>query len=564
MERTKGRLVWALTVLVFFFIMAAARMAYIQVIQGDHYSRIALAAETTEISLEDHKRGQILDRNLKPLTGSFSANRIVVFPRFLENAGEAVAMLSGVTGVEESTILDLISSKNPVVLPFSVTSVQTDKIEKAGLKGVIVAPYSYRYGPGALAAHVVGSLGRVKDLEEMNNLTRSGDKKYRLSDWTGRLGLEYFYEQELKGAYPSRLAGICVDARGNLLPGLPALVNTRMGDFTRSDVVTTIDAGIQEAVEGLMDRHIKKGAVVVMDVSSGDILAIASRPAFSPYSPAEGHSGEEEEERYINQAISCFQPGSVFKVVLAVAAITEGIVKPDTKFYCAGSSASPVRCWKHEGHGTITFSEAFAHSCNPAFVKIGRDLGANKIIEYAKKLGLDNQLILGYPSAPDRRQNLDLIAGEYNLANSSIGQGPVLTTPLQITAMTNVIASGGFYVQPRLVNEVRPSRGPVVEISPAARVKVMTPEIADQAWLLMEAVTKNGVGQRAWVPEAGSAGKTGSAEVGEEGAPVNAWFSGYAPLNNPRYTITVLAREGTSGAETAAPLFREIAEKILK
>ena len=235
-----------------------------------------------------------------------------------------------------------------------------------------------------------------------------------------------------------------------------------------------------------------------------------------------------------------------------------------THFFCRGSKDRPVRCWKEEGHGSLTFSEAFAQSCNPAFVKIGLDLGPNKIIQYARSLGLENQLIVGFPVTADSRQNLNRIADRYNLVNSSVGQGPVLATPVQITAMMNTMANAGVYLQPRLVKEIRPNRGKSIIMEPLPAVKVLSPEVARQISDLLTLVTTEGVGQKAWVAPGGSAGKTGSAQLANGVEGVNAWFSGYGPLNNPRYTVTVLVREGVSGGETAAPVFKEIMTELLK
>lgn len=561
--RVRGRLFWAAAALVFFLLLAAARTGYIQVVKGDHYARKALSGETDGVSLEDYPRGMILDRHLRPLAGSYSANRVLVFPELLEDPEAVARGLSAITGAGLPEAKSLLAGKRPVVLPFNLSAGQLDQVRGAGWSGVLVAPCSFRYGPRPLAAHVVGRLGKIRDLTELEELNRPGKKTYQLSDWVGRQGLEYFYEGDLKGLYPSGYAGVFTDALGKPLPGKPVLVDTRLGDFTRSDVVTTIDAGIQEAVERVMDRRVKKGAVVVMDRRTGDILAMASRPDCNPDPAREDQGPAAGDERFVNQALSLFQPGSVFKVVVAAAALSEGAARPDSRFFCRGSKDQPVRCWNEEGHGSITLAEAFAQSCNPVFVRLGRDLGPERLIACARSLGLDNQGIAGYPAAADRRQNLDLIAGRYNLANSSIGQGPVLVSPVQATAMINTVANGGIYLPPGLVREVRPARGDPRKIGPGEPVRALTPEVARQLAGMMEMVTRRGVGQKAWVDRGGSAGKSGSAQLGHRNEGINAWFSGYGPLDGPAYTVTVLVREGVSGGESAAPVFREIMEALL-
>ncbi|KJR98575.1 MAG: hypothetical protein VR68_10270 [Peptococcaceae bacterium BRH_c4a] len=562
METINKRLIWAKFVLVFFFILTAARTGYIQMAQGDHYARKALERQTLSVALEEYSRGLVLDRNLLPLSGTYGANRIVVFPEIQENANSAYLAVSRITGADLRVVRDILSVKKPVVLPYRINDGQSRLINDRVERGLLVAPYTLRYGPSPLAVHVVGHLGRIKDLHELEELASINKKSYRLSDWTGRQGLEFFYEKELKGLYPTRLAVVYTDALGKPLPGLPVTVETGLRDPGRSDVVTTIDRDIQALVERVMDRRIKKGAVVVMDRATGDVMAMASRPVYNPNPALTDRLPLAGDERFVNQALSLFQPGSIFKVVVAAAALSEGLVEPGTLFTCNGFKEKPVRCWNEEGHGLETFAEAFAQSCNPAFVKLGQDLGPQAIIRYARALGLENQSILGYPAIPDHRQNLDLVGGKYNLVNSSVGQGPVLATPLQITAMINTVANGGLYLQPRLVREIRPVGGSPGQIMSTDPVRVISPEVARQLGDLMTMVTKQGVGRKAWVPGGGSAGKTGSAQLTEGGGLVNAWFSGYGPIDSPRYTVTVLVREGSSGGETAAPIFREIMEGL--
>lgn len=562
-DMVRSRLIWALAILVFFLMLATARTGYLQLARGGHYARMALASDTFSVSLEDFSRGDILDRHGRSLTGAYKANRVLVFPGITENADMVAGELSAVTGLDYDVVRGIFDDFIPVLLPGIIDGGQAEIIGKKGWKGVQVVPYNFRYGPRPLAVHITGQLGKIRDLNELKELNRSGDKCYKLSDWVGREGLEYYYNQALQGMYPAAVAGLYTDALGNDLPGMPVLVDDSIGDFTRANVLTTIDLDIQDTVERVMDRYIKKGAVVVLDTAGGDILAMASRPAYNPSPSAQEKAADLNDERYVNQSLALFQPGSVFKIVVAAAALAEGIAGADDGFVCCGEAHRPVRCWKDEGHGIVTFAEAFAQSCNPVFVEVGRKLGAAKIIQYARAFGLDSQAVAGYPAPADSRQDLNLIAAEYNLVNSSIGQGPVLVTPLQVAAMTNTIAGGGLYMQPGLVKEVVGANGrPVSRNAPADPVRVISPEIAGQIGKMMVAVTRSGVGQKAWVENGGTAGKTGSAQLSGDSR-VNAWFSGYGPLDKPQYTVTVLVREGKSGGETAAPVFREIMEELL-
>jgi len=326
--------------------------------------------------------------------------------------------------------------------------------------------------------------------------------------------------------------------------------------------VTTLDADIQQAVENALDgAHVQNGAAVVLDVRSGDILALASRPQYNPDPKEIGRYLNGRPEALLDQGTGLFAPGSLFKVVVAAAALAEGVVTPETTFYCQGEKDRPVRCWFTPGHGAISFEEAFAQSCNPVFVQAALALGAEKLIAYARLFGLDNQQIAGYPVPFDSRQNLDLIAAPHNLVNSALGQGPVLATPVQMAAMLNTIVNDGRYLPPRLVKEVRTGDGKAVrEIAPGPARRAVSPEVARQLQKMLTRVTTEGIGQKAFLPEGGSAGKTGSAQAGD--GSVNAWFCGYAPLNEPRYVAAVLVKNGAGGSQTAAPLFKMIMEQL--
>lgn len=557
----KKRLVWTFSLLVFFFFLLAAHLGYIQIIRGDYYARQALARGTEQVALEDYPRGMILDNKLRTLTGSYSANRVVVFPRLIEDPGAVSAGLSHILGVSPGEINKMISS-GPARLPYPLTPEQAAAIRDRGWSGVLVAPVRFRYGERPLAAHVVGHLGRVRDMAELRGLVERSGRDYRLSDWTGRQGLELYYEKELKGDNSAGAARLFVDAAGNALRGIPVEVKAAGQDPSRCDVVTTLDADIQSKVEEILDRRVEKGTVVVMD-RSGDILAMASRPSYHPDPDKLINNLGREKDLFLNQSTSLFQPGSIFKVVVAIAALEEGLVSTQTRFYCGGHNDELISCW-HPGHGEISFEQAFAESCNPVFARLGLALGPEKIIYYARRLGLDNQSIIGYPVPPDKRQNFELIGEQYNLINSSVGQGPVLVTPVQIAALMNTIAGNGIYRQPRLVSQVTGEGKAVKDFPYGEGKRVISEHVSATLRDLLGMVTASGVGREAYLPGAGSAGKTGSAQLGDGSGRVNAWFSGYIPQNNPRYIITVMVRDGESGGKTAAPVFKEIAEEILR
>lgn len=553
------------------FVFLQARLGIIQIKQGEYYAYKATTQETLTVVLEDYPRGKILDRYQRSLTGTWAANRIVIFPALLsrEEKKDAVAGLILILKIKNPAQKDKIKtafSGAPKYLPYRISKDQAQAVRKANLPGVFVLPVSFRYGEEPLAVQVVGHLGRIQPGESFTDLKTGHAKPYELGDWVGRSGLESYYEEELKATRPYRYARIFLDAKGRLLPGLAVQINTQANNSDQQNIITTLDADLQRKVENIIRPRLKKGVVVVMEAASGDILALASRPAYQPQPDKINCSLKaKEKEAFLEKGTALYQPGSIFKVVVAAAALAEGVVTPDTTFFCAGAKAKPVRCWYEPGHGKINFTQAFAQSCNPVFAQLAQRLGAKKIIDYARRLGLDNQQVIGYPVTIDRRQNLSLIEAPFNLVNSSLGQGPVLATPVQITAMINTIANEGIYKPPRLVKEIKSDRhGTSRFFKPGPYRRVISPEVAHQMKKLLEAVVEEGVGQQAYLSGYGSAGKTGSAQTSEQTAVVHAWFSGYAPRQKPKYVITVLIEEGKSGGQTAAPVFKEIMTALLK
>ncbi len=561
-DRRRKRTIWVFCLLLLGFVSLGGHLAYIMVYRHDFYAVRALGQQSQMISLELPVRGDILDKNLKPLTNLQEEARLVVFPAAMTDKSAVVRHLAQMPGVHEQLMAGSLGQK-PRVLPMGLTVEQARQIKAARLPGVLVGSFRLRNGVPDLAAHVLGYVGKITAGQEVKILQAlSADKKYSTGDWVGKMGLELYYDRELKGTVPTRGARAYVDGKGRFIPGLGYQIESGLVDQQRQSLVLTLDKNIQREVEAVMDEMgITAGAVTVMEPYSGDILAQASRPEFSLSAvtvPAKVYNA------FLDRNTRLFQPGSVFKVVVAAAVLEEGLARPETQFLCLGKQEDFVRCYEPAGHGLINFNQAMAISCNPTFARLGLKLGAAKLIDYAGRFGMDKQEIIGYPYLPDRRQNLQAIAKRYNMVNSSIGQGPVLASPVQVTAMMAAVADNGIYKTPRLVQEIRDYTGQVVRSFPAgAGRKAVSEETAGKIRSMLETVTLYGTGREAYVQNGGSAGKTGSAQAGAAGLNIDAWFSGYAPVKNPRYVVTVMIEQGESGGKTAAPVFKKVIERIL-
>ncbi|MBU7007931.1 peptidoglycan D,D-transpeptidase FtsI family protein [Phosphitispora fastidiosa] len=542
-NRNRKRTILLFWVFVIIFCSLAAHLAYIQIHEGTLLSQQALAQQTQLISLEIPPRGQILDRNLIPMVSCHEADRVIVFPWNLKDRDREARLLADVLGMDVSQIMEYFTSKARMIQQ-DLTSVQADELKSLSLPGIIVAKAKIRERKPVLAAHTLGFLG-------------IGETRV---SWEGKMGIEALYNSELKGAVPRSAARVFLDAKGKIISGLGLRLEEKTIDNERKDVVLTIDRQIQEAVEQAMERAgVREGAVVVMEAGTGDILALASRPDYylGDGNPEEGYS-----ESYLNHALLRYQPGSVFKVVVAAAVLEEGLVKPEETYLCVGEKDDIVKCYREEGHGLITFSQAAAYSCNPVFARLGLKLGAEKLVSYSELFGLDSADIGGYHTE-DTKDRLNLIGQEFNLVNASLGQWPIEASVVQIAGMMNVVAGGGIYNPPRLVKMVVNDGGLVERvIEPGEKRRAVSENTAKILQQMLERVTREGTGKEAWVENWGSAGKTGSAQSGN--GRIDAWFSGYAPLNSPRFVVTVLVKDGESGGQTAAPLFREIMQEILQ
>jgi penicillin-binding protein 2 len=559
----KKRIVHTFYLFLILFIPIIARLIDVQIHHGPEYAHKALEQRSIKVVLEDIPRGDILDRNLKSLTGSGLQHKIVVFPSIMADPQQATEQLASILNIDSKEVAKEFANGSGI-LSYTPNVEQMRKIKEQKWDGgaITVLPVQYRYQGESLATHLIGHLGSVSSQEMLEQLNTESNKTYQLSDQIGQMGLEKFYESQLKATQPERLLRIVTDAAGTMLAGMGMKLEINQLDPGRQHVVTTIDYKIQSTVEKVMDKYIARGAVVVMDVNNGDVVAMASRPNFSPANVA-NTLNTASADTFIDHCTSLYQPGSIFKVVIAAAALEEGIVTLDSTFVCLGENAELVNCWNHTGHGPITFEQAFAESCNPVFAELALKLGPERVIEYASKFGLDKQSIIGYPVPLDSRQNLQLIAKPFNLVNSGIGQGPVLTTPMQVTSLMNTIVNDGTYMPPRVVRELRQADGTTTErFAPGNSYRAISSHTAAELRQLLSLAVKEGVGKKAMVSDIGSAGKTGSAEVYGQHQ-VNAWFCGYAPVNKPSYVVTVLVEQGESGGETAAPIFKEIMEKTL-
>lgn len=569
------RIKWTFGAVCLLCLLLAARLAFLQLYDGIH-SGSGLAGEASDlwnrsIVTEEYVRGEIFDRNMISMTDGKIKSRLTAFPAVLYNLELTVAALDSLDPDTKERMLQWIERlgggpipQTGVFYPDPLAPETLLSVERANIPGLAVLPIKIRYGERSLAKHLVGYMNRV-DPQTWNELasgnkTRENSaspKAYGKDDFIGVAGLEKKYENWLRGGAPQQKAQGITDASGGILPGL-IQVESGLEDPYRNHIVLTLDKNIQEQVEFIMDGAVGKGAVVVLSVETGNVLAMASRPDFD-----QNRIGESllAEDALISRADrESFYPGSVFKLVTAAAALESGLIQEDTRFLCTGSYVFPdgVRIGCAQAHGLVSMEEAFAQSCNAAFVHLGVQVGAERLNAMGERLGCGTMLGSGAPPA---------LTG-----NTSIGQEGVQISPLQAARMLGTVARGGVDIEPGVVSRILNNQGKVVETvekSEASR-RVLSPDTADLLNQWLKTAVREGTGKDARAEPWGAAGKTGTAQANSAGR-VIAWFAGYFPEENPQYAAAVMIeedpdgdRQGLRGGKEAAEVFREIVIKIMR
>lgn len=524
------------------------RLVYLQGFIGKELAALGLLSRVHELKLES-ARGTVFDRNMQPLTNRTQQYRLTIFPSQFNDKKRTAELLAGVLPRYAETVTERIAEAiRPEQIARSLTKAEAEAVESLALSGVIIDRETERYGP--FASHVIGYANQA--------------------DNHGISGIEAAYDNALKFGESSYLAAL-LDAKAALIPGLSYKKIRLPAAKEPKAVVLTIDAAIQKTAEDVFDRYADKGAVVVMDPSSGDVLAMVSRPNFNAENLARYLN--QKDSPLLNRAINAYQPGSVFKMAVAAAALEKHLVTPEETFLDQGYidvDGTVFRGWDYKrGAHTINFTEAMAYSSNPVFIEVGLRVGMKELVRFAQTLGFGAKS--GLPLQEEKPGHLpdaeNIYRGEN--ANLSIGQGECEATPLQIAGLVAAVVNQGVQMKPVLVDRVIDEDGSVLQKREAAEGKrVFSKRTAAAIREMMTAVNRYGTGQAAYVEHGGSAGKTGSAEtgrVGRDGKGIShAWYAGYAPLKDPGYVVVVFVEDGMSGGDVAAPIFREIVERMVK
>ena len=583
------------------FSLLAARMYYLQVIESEKYK---VLADENRISMRllAPPRGRVLSRDGEVLAVNQLNYRVVVVP---EQTGSVAATLDVISNIlnlsegERRRILREVARKRRF-LPITIRDnlnwedVARIAVNAQDLPGVSIDSGSNRYYPyGPEVSHLVGYVAPPAE----SDLT--GDPLLELPDFRiGRNGIERIYDLAMRGK--AGTTQLEVNATGRPIREL-----TRVEGEPGLDVTLTIDLQLQRKLNELI-AHQESGAAVLIDVHTGEILALSSTPSYDPNEFSKGIPANlwrqlisDQRHPLNNKAVSgTFAPGSTFKMMTAIAALEQQVITPEQRIGCRGHvelGDAKFHCWKKGGHGPVDLVDGIKYSCDVYFYELARRTGIDKIAEVAKRYGLGQTVGIDLPNEKSgliptrawKRATLGAAWAQGESLVNGIGQGYITATPLQLAVMTARLVNGGYAVQPRLTRDL--INGRVAAERPVQSWPQMSvsPQIVNLVLRGTRAVVNDprGTAFKARIidkqnPQFAMGGKTGTAQVRritEEERRVglrkpeqvpwrerdHALFVGYAPVDDPKYAVAVVIEHGGGGSTVAGPIARDILHETL-
>ncbi len=563
--------------LVAIFILLLARFFYLQIYRGAYYRRESEKNRVRQI-ISQAPRGMILDRHGEILVNNYPAYSVFGIPYDLQNADSVFLLLSQILKLERRELKRQIEETRngwfqPVKLKryvdFPTLSLLEEyKLQLPGIQFLVEPRRAYRND--IRASHVLGYIGEISN-PELAQLRSNG---YVAGDIIGKRGLERSFESILKGT--KGVTYIEVDAFGRRMKTLTD--RKVMAPIAGADLILTLDADLQRTVEQELAR--RHGAVVVLDVTTGEVLAFCSKPDYDPEFFSRPRLPEEWNELSIsneyplyNRVIQgAFPPGSTFKLILALAALESKKVDLNWQVDCHGSFSLgkyTFDCWKKGGHGRVTLLDAIEQSCNVYFYNLMLKVGLELWSQYGQNLGFGNLTgidlpgekpgLLPTPAYFEQKHHGQSLSSGY-LLNLAVGQGELLVTVMQMAVLSMIIANEGTYYRPHIVKSIRASDAAHLTENQVA------PQIVNQISRPTFQTVKQGM-YRVVMGEKGTGrglrqiglvagGKTGTAQ-NPAGAD-HAWFIGFAPYQEPQIAFCVFVETGGTGGAVAVPIARKL------
>lgn len=603
----KKRAIWAFRLVALLAVGLLVWVGFVQVAKGDQY---AAAVEDQMYADNEIKasRGTIYDTNMNVMAQSASVWSVYLTPyRFSEFDESIRDEVREIVASGLATILDMDEEKilgyTQKTTSYQLVKGEIEKDTRDAIQSFIKEYYNREDNPINLGK-VIGIDPDVKRYYPYSSLA-STVIGFTGTDGDGLSGLEYYYNDTLKGISGRTITA--VDSNRSVLPNqYETIYEAQQGE----GLVLTLDIYIQYILEDVLSQALEDTGAqniygVVMDVDTGAVLGMVSLPDYDLNDPftikseqlnatyqeaasAPEEESEDENTKYLrsksyyqnvqwsNRAItSTYEPGSVFKIVTASAAIEEGKATVDTSYYCSGSidyASRTIRCWKAGGHGSEVFADLLKNSCNPFAVTLANELGTDLFYDYFEAFGFTEKT--GIDTSGDFTPNEGVLFmsrddfSKSDLASYSFGQS-FQVSPLQMITAVSAVANGGKLMTPYLVSKTVDADGNTIsETKPTVRRQVLSESTSKIIADAMEQVVTTGTGKNAYVAGYHVAGKTGTSEKltqGDDGGYI-ASFCGFAPANDPEIAVIIIVDEPQGehgGGAVAAPLAGEVFDQVL-
>ncbi len=541
----------------FFLLIIVGKLIQLMFFDAADLSDQAESQWTRELSVAP-KRGSILDRNGEVLATSATVESVLLYPKDIQDPGEIANLLAPILEMDEQKIFEIANDKSKVEawLKRQITQEQAEQIRALDLEGVgFFADIKRFYPSGAFMSQVLG---------------------YTTTDGEGQEGLEKKYNKYLAGYAGTILAQ--VDAMGRTIEGSEQIyVEPQEG----LNLVLTLDAYIQNflesaAKEAMEVNQAKNVCAVVMNPKNGDILGMVNYPEADLNNLNRGDLEALADLSRNTIITDAYEPGSTFKIITTAAALDSGTINTETTFECAGSKivdGEKIKCWRSgRPHGHQTLTQAVENSCNPAFMEMALRMGTDKFYEYIYQFGFGKNTGVDFSTDGSGIIRAAKYIKNVDLARIGFGQS-IACTPLQLASAACAVVNGGVLYQPRLASGVQNSEGKTVESfdAPEGR-QVISEETSATMRQILESVVANGGGKNAQIPGYRVGGKTGTAQMYENGVIVQgkniSSFMGFAPTDDPQFLVLFIVREPgvpvTYGSVVAAPFAKDVLEKCLK
>lgn len=528
-----------------------ARLFYLQILQ--HESLKEQAERQYVRTLKIHSgRGNILDRNLNPLATNVEVDSVSINPAEIQDKKYTAKMLSSILDLNRNSVLKRIKSKKQFVWIKRKCSVEeTEKLKRLGLPGVdFIKEYKRFYPKRELAGNTVGFVGL---------------------DNQGLAGIEYFHENTLKGITTLRVME--KDGRKRFIR---AMARSSKQNQQSGTVVLTLDEVIQFFAEYHLKQqvekfHAKGGLAVVMSPATGEIYAMAGVPQYNP----NNYSAYPASRRKNNVIVSAYEPGSIFKPIVAAAALESGAVNLHEKFFCENGDfrIGRTRIGEAANHkfGWMSLKSIIVHSSNIGAIKVAQKMGETVLYDSIRSFGFGEKMGVDLPAeATGKLHDLSKWSG-LSLATVSFGH-EIAVTPIQMITAFSAIANGGNLMLPYVTKEIQRNGKVVKQSKPMVVKRVLSESTSRQMVEILKDVVKHGTGKKAAIEGYEVAGKTGTAQKIDPNtqryshSAYLASFIGFVPADSPRLAILVMIDEPQErywGGDVAAPVFRDIARKAL-